>query len=62
MEEQRIVGVRLEDLCKIADAVDSMKGDLNNGKWKYLEFEIDSIHEIVRKMGCRRGRTGRWLP
>ena len=48
-EEQRIVGVRLEDLCKIADAVDSMKGDLNNGKWKYLEFEIDSIHEIVER-------------
>ena len=49
MEEQRIVGVRLEDLCRIADAVATMKGNLHNGKWKYLEFEIDSIHEITER-------------
>ena len=49
MEQQRIAGVYLDDLCRIADAVATMNGDLHNGKWMYLEFETDSIHEITER-------------
>lgn len=49
VEEQRIVVVHLEDPCRIAHAVATMKGDLHSGKWKYLESVIDSIHKITER-------------
>ena len=49
VEQQRIAGVHLDGPCRITGAVATMKGDLRNGKWKYLESEIDSIHEITER-------------
>ena len=46
---REVVTVRQEDLCTIADAVGTMKHDLDNGKRKYLVQEMDSIHEVVER-------------
>ena len=37
--EERIVSVRLEDLCRIAEAMGTMVHDLDNGKRKHLHIE-----------------------
>ena len=47
MSEEKVVTIRLEDLCTIADAVGAMKHDLDNGKTKYLFAEINRIPAIV---------------
>ncbi len=49
MKEEKTVNVRLEDLCKIGEAVRTMMHDLDNGKLKYLDIEIRKIHEVVEK-------------
>lgn len=49
LDAQQMVTVRLEDLCRIADSVASMMGDMDNGKWKYVWTELDSIHEVVER-------------
>ena len=46
---REVVTVRQEDLCTIAEAVGTMKHDLDNGKTKYLVQEIDRIHEVVER-------------
>ena len=46
---QEVVTVRQEDLCTIANAVGTMKHDLDNGKTRYLVQEIDKIHEVVER-------------
>ena len=47
MSEERIVSVRLEDLCHIAEAMGTMVHDLGNGKTKYLRIELAKIHDVV---------------
>ena len=49
MSEEKTVSVRLEDLCRIADAVRTMMHDLDNGKRKYLHIDIETVHEVVEK-------------
>ena len=49
MSEERVVSVRLNDLCNLADAVGTIIHDLDNGKRKYLHIEVNRIHEIVEK-------------
>lgn len=49
LKEEKIVSIRLEDLCDIAEAVGTMMHDLDNGKRKYLVGEIHKIHEISEK-------------
>ena len=49
MDGEEAVTVRLEDLCRIADAMSTIVHDLDNGKWKYVEIELDTIHEVVEK-------------
>ena len=49
MTEEKTVTVRLEDLCKIADAVRTIMHDLDNGKRKYLHIDIGTVHEVVEK-------------
>ena len=49
MNEERIVSVRLEDLCRIAEAMGTMVHDLDNGKTKYLRIELAKIHDVVEK-------------
>ena len=49
MDGEEVVTVRLEDLCRITDALSTIVLDLENGKWKYVEIELDTIHEVVEK-------------
>ena len=49
MIEEKTVSVRLEDLCRIADAVRTMMHDLDNGKRKNLHIDIETVHEVVEK-------------
>ena len=49
MNEERIVSVRLEDLCHIAEAVGTMVHDLDNGKRKHLHIDLRKIHDVVEK-------------
>ena len=49
MSEEKIVRVKLEDLCEIGDSMRTMMHDLDNGKLKYLGIEIGKIHRIVEK-------------
>ena len=49
IDGEKVVPVRLEDLCRIADAISTTVIDLDNGKWKYVKIELDSIHEVVEK-------------
>ena len=45
--QDRAITVPLDDLCTIADAIATMKHDLDNGKRKHLDIEIERIHAIV---------------
>ena len=45
--QDRAITVPLDDLCTIADAIAAMKHDLDNGKRKHLDIEIERIHHIV---------------
>ena len=47
MSNRTIVAVRLDDLCVIADAMDIIEGNLDNGKMKNLDLEAARIHTIV---------------
>ena len=47
--EERIVSVRLEDLCRIAEAMGTMVHDLDNGKRKHLHIDLRKIHDVVEK-------------
>ena len=47
MSDEAMVVVRLDDLCIIADAMDAMRHDLDNGKTKNLDIEIARIDTIV---------------
>lgn len=49
MSEGKVVNVRLEDLCILADAVGAMLHDLDNGNKKRLYVEVHRIHRIVEK-------------
>lgn len=49
MNEEKLVSVRLEDLCRVADAVGAMIHDLDNGKTKYLRIELADIHDVIEK-------------
>ena len=46
---ESVVSIRLEDLCRIADAMGAMVHDLDNGKTKYLRIELAKIHDVVEK-------------
>ena len=46
---ETVVSVRLEDLCRIADAMGTMVHDLDNGKTKYLRIELAEIHDVVER-------------
>lgn len=43
----RMVSVRLEDLCRIANSVATLMHELDNGKYKNVRIEIDVIHGVV---------------
>ena len=45
--QDRTTTVPLDDLCTIADAIANMKHDLDNGKRKHLDIEVERIHDIV---------------
>ena len=47
MDENKTIGVPLDDLCTIADAVATMMHDLDNGKWKHVATGVERIHAIV---------------
>lgn len=49
MTHEKTVIVSLKDLCEIADAVSTMMHDLDNGKNKHLESEIEKIHLVVER-------------
>ena len=48
----RMVTVRLEDLCTIADSVATLVGDLDNGKYKYVGIDLEPLHEVVERWGA----------
>ena len=48
-DEDQMVSVRIEDLCKIANSVATLMHDLDNGKYKHVHIEVDVIHEVVEK-------------
>ena len=45
----RMVSVRLEDLCRVAKSVSTLTHDLDNGKYKYVRIEMGVIHGVVEK-------------
>ena len=45
----RMVSVRLEDLCTIADSVATLVNDLDNGKYKYVWIDLEPLHEVVER-------------
>ena len=47
MNEDKTITVPLDDLCTIAGAIATMMHDLDNGKWKHLDMEVERIHAIV---------------
>ena len=44
-----MVSVRLQDLCRLADAMTTMVHDMDNGKTKYLSIELGKIHDVVER-------------
>ena len=55
---REVVAVRQEDLCTIANAVGTMKHDLDNGKWKYLVREINRINDVVERWAIDESMLG----
>ena len=53
-----IVSVRLEDLCRIADAMATMVHDMDNGKTKRLRVELGTIHDVVERWVADEGALG----
>ena len=49
MDGDRMVTVRLADLCRIADSVAGIMHDQDNGKYKYGRINISNVHEVVEK-------------
>ena len=49
MIDEKTVTVSLKDLCDIADAVDGMMHDLDNGQRDHLRLDIDRVHLIVER-------------
>ena len=47
----RMVTVRLDDLCTIADSVAILVDDLDNGKYKYVGIDLEPLHKVVGRWG-----------